>query len=89
MDGTLRTQTMIRSDLGFCDLANDNCLNPAALGGDIPDMRCPPGEVATAISQNQLLCTPLFPAPVNFTCPNPGEFVMSFSNLGNVVCGLP
>lgn len=89
VDGTLRTQTMIRADLGFCDLANDNCLDPVALGGDIADMRCPPGEVATAISKNQLICTPLFPAPVNFTCPNPGEFVTSFSNLGTVICGLP
>lgn len=89
VDGTIRTQTMIRGDLGFCDLANDNCLNPSALGGNIADMRCPPGEVATAISENRLICTPLFPAPVNFTCPNPGEFVTSFSNLGTVICGLP
>lgn len=45
----------------YCDI-NDKtlCLQAAALGGDLPSMKCDPGEVITGIEDNMVHCAPAF-----------------------------
>jgi type II secretory pathway pseudopilin PulG len=45
----------------YCDInENERCLDAAALGGDLPTMKCNPGEVITGIEDNRVHCTPAF-----------------------------
>ncbi|MBK9562789.1 MAG: type II secretion system protein [Micavibrio sp.] len=45
----------------YCDINEKNlCMNAAALGGDLPTMKCAPGEVITGIEDNRVHCTPAF-----------------------------
>lgn len=83
--GNVRTETQTQSD-DYCNLTRDDCVDPDFLGG--AGFQCPNGQAATGIEENRLVCAPIFTAPINFTCP-PGEFVTSFSNLGNRNCAAP
>jgi hypothetical protein len=97
VNGNIRAETSVASELGYCDPTQDTkCLEPALLGGNSkPSCSDPsiggPGYVAVGIENNQLVCVELFPVgtPVSFVCPNANEFVTGFSNLGNVICSVP
>ena len=94
ISGNLKAETSLISDGGYCaaDDGND-CLQPSALMGNVAGgtggMTCPPGQMATGIENNQLVCRTLFTSTINFACPNPGEYVQSFTNNGNVTCAPP
>ena len=85
VNGDVRIETSIEADGGYCGLNEADCLLPEALAGTAMTP-CPAGQTATGIENNDLVCAPLFGGPISFTCPNPGEFVTGFSNLGNVAC---
>ncbi len=95
VNGNIRAETSVASEVGYCDPTQDTkCLEPALLGGNTKPScatKYGPGFVAIGIENNELVCIELFPAgtPVSFVCPTAGEFVTSFSNLGNVVCSAP
>ncbi|MCE7886836.1 MAG: type II secretion system protein [Alphaproteobacteria bacterium PRO2] len=45
----------------YCDInENERCLEAAALGGDLPTMKCDAGEVITGIEDNKVHCEPAF-----------------------------
>jgi len=85
VNGDIRTESSVIADGDYCALDASDCLAPEALGGTAMT-QCPPGEIATGIENNDLVCIPLFAGPINFTCPFAGEFVTSFTNLGSVTC---
>lgn len=59
INGRLRAD-YLNSDK-YCDINEDErCMEAAALGGDLPSMKCDPGEVITGIEDNQVHCTPAF-----------------------------
>ncbi len=88
VDGDVKADESLVADNGFCMLSDTDCLFPENLGGT-GMTPCPPGEAATGIEGNELVCAPLFTSIIDFTCPNPGEFVTSFTNTGNVTCAVP
>lgn len=82
--GDLKTESYTQTDntgtgaaVGYCDMAEDNCLHPQFLGGVGDD--CPSGQAAVGIETNTLVCQPIFTGPISFSCP-PGQFVTAFSN---------
>lgn len=85
VNGSLRAQTSVTADGGYCDTADPTeCLDPDAIGGTAMTP-CPTGQVATGIENNNLVCVPLFAAGITFNCPG-GTFVTGFTNIGNVTC---
>jgi len=82
----------------LCDSGGTNCLDPNALGGDIPDMNCAPGggginagpnRAVIAIRENRVVCGEVFTGPgPGGTCPA-GQLMTGISNLGNVRCATP
>ncbi len=88
VSGNVRTETGIIADGDYCALDASDCLLPEALAGTAMTP-CAAGEIATGIENNNLVCVPLFGGAISFTCPTPGEFVTSFSNLGTVNCAPP
>jgi type II secretory pathway pseudopilin PulG len=45
----------------YCDINNnDICLEANALGGDLPSMKCDPGEVIVSVEENAVRCEPAF-----------------------------
>lgn len=51
----------IHADL-LCDTDGTNCMDPEAIGGDLPEMRCGPGEVVVSIYKNSVQCASAFSA---------------------------
>jgi prepilin-type N-terminal cleavage/methylation domain-containing protein len=87
VNGNVRAESAIQSDQGYCDLTRGDCLDPNFLGG--AGFACPAGQAATGVENNQLVCTPIFTAPISLTpCPA-GQFITGFSNLGNRNCQTP
>lgn len=90
VNGNLRAETSVVADGGFCDPADNDCLDPDAIGGTAMT-QCPPGEVAMGIENNNLVCIPLFPSGVSFDC-GAGAFVTGFTINGGVAtpsCATP
>ena len=45
----------------YCDINDPNlCLEANALGGDLPSMKCDPGEVIVSVEENAVRCEPAF-----------------------------
>lgn len=81
VSGDIRAQTEIKSSAGYCPLtftSAGQCVNPEFLGGT--GDTCPPGEVATGIEHNSLVCRPLLTGPPNFLsyCSG-GEYMTGFT----------
>ncbi len=74
--------------LNFCGESGDDCMPPTVIGGNDPNMRCPIGQVVTAIENNTVTCAPPFTTAVVDVC-DPGEFVTGISNMGRVICTTP
>jgi prepilin-type N-terminal cleavage/methylation domain-containing protein len=97
IDGNLRAIT-VRADQ-FCDQGGGTCMPPSVLGGDDPDMVCPPGKVMRAIANNKVNdeddtereaqnynCVDPFKDSIKgLKCPA-GEYMIGISNIGGVVC---
>ena len=82
VDGNIRAQ-QLQSDNGYCDLTNQNCVEPEFLGGE--GDKCPNKQAAIGIKNNKLVCVPVFTNLIDFSCP-PGQFLTGFTNLGNTTC---
>lgn len=85
--GDIRAQRQTEAENGYCDVAGEDCVMPENLDGT-GMAKCPPGEVATSLQNNQLDCIPLFTAPISFTCPM-GQYLTGFTNTGTPNCALP
>ena len=97
------------ADQGFCLTADDNtlgtddrtCLPAEVIAGNEASMRCPAGQVAYAIGDDNsndgifvhIFCRPVFDSPpTNVSC-DPGEFLVGliYDNTGNttLICEAP
>jgi prepilin-type N-terminal cleavage/methylation domain-containing protein len=54
---------------GLCDEDGKNCMLPNAIGGELPEMRCPAGEVIISIYANSVQCASPFTASSFGDCP--------------------
>lgn len=88
INGDILADTQIMAQDGFCAQDGSDCLDPNALGGT-GMAKCPVGQMATGIENNQLVCDDILPPGFTISCPNPGEYVTSFTNKGNVTCAAP
>ncbi|MCC7304783.1 MAG: hypothetical protein IT558_00830 [Alphaproteobacteria bacterium] len=71
----------------YCDVNDNNCMGPEVIGGNDPNMQCPPGEVVESIEQNRVNCTDAFNinAPAGTQCP-PGQYLQGISNITGIIC---
>ncbi len=73
----------------FCDNLGGDCMDPRAIGGELPQMTCPNSyEAVIAIENNSVICAPVITALPTASCP-PGEYLAGVSNLGNIHCAVP
>lgn len=68
----------------ICDLNGNNCFSPTKVGGEHPDMKCPPGEYAVEVKNGKLICN----NNVSMGCP-PGERMTGIDGDGLPVCEEP
>lgn len=97
-EDAIKAEGLTAADGNFCDSAGANCLKPKFLGGDCGgvtctdgDQTCPPGEAATGIEDNHLICAPLFNTSAILPiadCPA-GEFITGISTSGDRHCAPP
>lgn len=92
VNGEVRTQDKFEAQEGYCPKSampnpstpgyEPDCLDPAAIDGDLANMKCGPGEAATGIHNNSLVCESVFNAALTVpSCP-PGEFLTGFRTDG-------
>ncbi len=95
--GDLSSQSNTMAN-GYCDGIGNDCLFPSAIAGSgsaltesgATQTKCPPNEVAYAIHENKIVCRKVdWVAPsIQKNCPS-GEYLIGFSNLGNIRCAPP
>ena len=70
------------------DNPSSNCMNPSAIGGNLPKMTCPAHQAVVAIENNSVVCQTVISALPASGCPV-GEYLVGISNLGNIRCAIP
>lgn len=82
VNGSVRAQTRIEADEGYCTLGESECVKNDTLF----NKACPSGQAAIGIKNSKLICAAVFTGnPPVFSC-DPGEYVTRLSNLGNYEC---
>lgn len=79
---------------GLCDSAGANCMTPDVIGGEIPSMKCPAGQVVTSIELNKVNCAAPFSAASFTPCgidigTGKQMFVTGISNTSGSICAVP
>ena len=86
--GVLGTETVAQTE-GFCSQMGDGCVRPEFIAAGL-GKTCTGGQVAVAISGNDIVCVDLFPSgpgnELNITACPTGQFITGISNLGNRTC---
>ncbi len=72
----------------LCDSSGGDCMVPAAIGGELPDMQCPKGQVIVKIHNNSVDCASPFTAGSFGACA-PNEFITSITSTGFTCTPLP
>lgn len=84
VEGEIQAQGVYAEAL--CDAAGTDCMLPEAIGGELDDMQCPPGQVVTQIEQNRVTCSdPFSGTSLTGTCPA-GTFMRGVSSKSGLIC---
>ena len=73
---------------GLCDSSGNDCMPPETIGGNVPNMQCPTGQVVTTIEKNQVTCANPFPPSAFTPCPT-GLFLTGISSVSGPICTAP